>query len=61
MDEIMKGTQTYRNHKLVNIFEKLGLIKNFGTGIPRTLDAYKNEKSRYLKLRIIFSMLLYRI
>ena len=31
----MKGTQTYRNHKLVNIFDKLGLIENFGTGIPR--------------------------
>lgn len=61
MDEIMKGTQTYRNHKLVNIFDKLGLIENFGTGIPRTLDAYKKEKNRYLKLRIIFSMLLYRI
>lgn len=43
MDEIMKGTQTYRNHKLVNIFDKLGLIENFGTGIPRTFDAYKNE------------------
>ena len=44
MDEIMKGTQTYRNHKLVNIFDKLGLIENFGTGIPRTFDAYKNEE-----------------
>lgn len=43
MEEIMKGTQTYRNHKLVNIFDKLGLIENFGTGIPRTFDAYKNE------------------
>lgn len=29
MDEIMKGTQTYRNHKLVNIFDKLGLIEKF--------------------------------
>lgn len=29
----MKGTQTYRNHKLVNIFDKLELIENFGTGI----------------------------
>jgi predicted HTH transcriptional regulator len=44
MEEIMKGTQTYRNHKLVNIFDKLGLIENFGTGIPRTFDAYKNEE-----------------
>lgn len=39
----MKGTQTYRNHKLVNIFDKLGLIENFGTGMSRTFDAYKNE------------------
>ena len=46
MDEIMKGTQTYRNHKLVNIFDKLGLIENFGTGIPRTFDAYINEKKQ---------------
>ena len=43
MEEIMKGTQTYHNHKLVNIFDKLRLIENFGTGIPRTFDAYKNE------------------
>lgn len=44
MEEIMKGTQTYRNHKLVNIFDKHGLIENFGTGIPRMFDAYKNEE-----------------
>lgn len=44
MEEIMKGTQTYRNHKLVNIFDKLGLIENSGTGIPRTFDAYRNEE-----------------
>ena len=41
----MKGTQTYCNHKLVNIFDKLGLIENFGTGISRTFDAYKIEKN----------------
>lgn len=56
MEEIMKGTQTYRNHKLVNIFDKLGLIENFGTGIPRTLDAYKKD-SLYSKQQRIFSML----
>ena len=62
MEEIMKGTQTYRNHKLVNIFDKLGLIENFGTGIPRTFDAYKNEENnQYLRLRRISSMLLYQI
>lgn len=44
----MRGIQTYRNHKLVNIFDKLGLIENFGTGIPRTLDAYANEQRKPL-------------
>lgn len=42
LEEIMKGTQTYRNPGLVSIFDKLGLIENFGTGIPRTMDAYKD-------------------
>lgn len=42
----MKGAQTYRNHKLVNIFDKLGLIENFVKGIPRTFDAYKNEEKQ---------------
>ena len=46
MDEIMRGTQTYRNRKLVNVFDKLGLIENFGTGIRRTLDAYSKEKRK---------------
>lgn len=44
LDEIMKGMQTYRNAKLVHVFDKLGLIENFGTGIPRTLIAYEDEK-----------------
>ena len=35
-----RGIQTYRNPRLVNVFDKLGLIENFGTGIPRTLEAY---------------------
>ena len=26
--------------RLFNVFDKLGLIENFGTGIPRTLEAY---------------------
>jgi predicted HTH transcriptional regulator len=46
MDEIMRGTQTYRNRKLVSVFDKLGLIENFGTGIPRTLDAYAKEERK---------------
>ena len=62
MEEIMKGTQTYRNHKLVNIFDKLGLIENFRTGIPRTFDAYKNEESQpFFEATENFSMLLYLI
>ncbi len=40
IEDVMNGVQTYRNPKLVHIFDKLGLIENFGTGIPRTIDAY---------------------
>lgn len=29
---------------MVNIFDKLELIENFGTGIPRTFNAYKDEE-----------------
>ena len=42
LEDILKGVQTYRNPKLVNVFDKLGLIENYGTGIPRTLEAYKD-------------------
>ena len=42
MNEIMNGVQTYRNPRLVHVFDKLGMIENFGTGIPRTIDSYKN-------------------
>ena len=37
----MNGVQTYRNPRLVNVFDKLHLIENFGTGIPRTLQSYE--------------------
>ena len=37
----MNGVQTYRNPKLVHIFDKLGMIENFGTGIPRTIYSYE--------------------
>lgn len=46
IEDVMNGVQTYRNPKLVHIFDKLGLIENFGTGIPRTLDAYKTSESK---------------
>lgn len=42
LEDILKGVQTYRNERLVHLLDKLGLIENFGTGIPRTLNAYKN-------------------
>ena len=42
MDDIMNGVQTYRNPRLVHVFDKLGMIENFGTGIPRTIESYKN-------------------
>ena len=38
----MSGIQTYRNPRLVHIFDKLGLIENFWTGIPRTFYSYKD-------------------
>ena len=42
MEDIMNGVQTYRNPRLVHVFDKLGMIENFGTGIPRTIESYKN-------------------
>ena len=41
-EDIMNGVQTYRNPRLVHVFDKLGMIENFGTGIPRTIESYKN-------------------
>ena len=35
-----------QSKKLVNIFDKLGMIENFGTGIPWTFDTYKNEEKQ---------------
>jgi len=43
LDEVLRGVQTYRNPKLVHVLDKMGFIENFGTGIPRTLDAYKES------------------
>ena len=36
----MGGIQIYRNPRLVHIFDKLGFIENFDTGIPRTIETY---------------------
>ena len=38
----MNGVQTYRYPRLIHVFDKLGMIENFGTGIPRTIESYKN-------------------
>lgn len=38
----MNGVQTYRNPKLVHIFDKLEMIENFGTRIPRTIYSYED-------------------
>ena len=42
LKQILSGIQTYRNPGLVNILSKLDYIENFGTGIPRILEAYKD-------------------
>lgn len=42
VEDILRGVQTYRNPHLVHLLDKMGFIENFKTGIPRTLDAYKN-------------------
>ena len=42
----MNGVQTYRNPRLVNVFDKLHLIENFGTGIPRTLQSYEGYEGK---------------
>ena len=46
LENIMNGIQTYRNPRLVHIFDKLGLIENFGTGIPRTFYSYKDYEMK---------------
>ena len=40
----MDGIQTYRNPGLVRILNKLNYVENFGTGIPRILNAYEKEE-----------------
>ena len=41
-----RGVQTYRNPGLVHILDKLGYIENFGTGIPRIMDAYSESEKK---------------
>ena len=42
LEDVMQGTQTYRNPKLVYILEKMGLIKKPGLGIKKAVEAYKD-------------------
>ena len=46
LKQILEGVQTYRNSRLVNILNKLNYIENFGTGIPRILEAYANSEQK---------------
>ena len=46
LKQIMEGVQTYRNPGLVNILNKLHYLENFGTGIPRILEAYRGAKKQ---------------
>ena len=46
MEDIMNGVQTCRNPKLVHILDKLSVIENYGTGIPRILNAYKKSEKQ---------------
>ena len=46
LEDIMNGIQTYRNPRLVHVLDKLGLIENFGTGIPRTINGYKDYEMK---------------
>ncbi len=46
LEQILDGVQTYRNPGLVNILSKLKYIENFGTGIQRILDAYKDSEKK---------------
>ena len=48
LEQIFDGVQTYRNPGLVNILSKLHYIENFGTGIPRILEAYENSTKKQI-------------
>ena len=41
LEDMPKSIQTHRNERLVHLLGKIGLIENYGTGIPRTLNACK--------------------
>ena len=43
--DIKKGIQSFRNPGLIVILNKLGYIENYGTGIQRIMNAYKDSKN----------------
>ncbi len=43
LEAALNGLQTFRNPGLVRIFDKLGLIENYGTGLLRIREAYEND------------------
>ena len=45
-EQILSGVQTRRNPGLINILYKLNYIENFGTGIPRIINAYKRKNKK---------------
>lgn len=46
LEEIMDGIQTYRNPGFVRILSELNYVENFGTGIPRILNAYAGQEKQ---------------
>ena len=56
LNEVLNGVQTYRNPRLINVLNKIKLIENYGTGIPRTINAYKRHfvKPKFLELENFF-------
>ena len=42
VEDIKNGIQSFRNPGLVILLNKLGYIENYGTGIQRIMEAYKN-------------------
>ena len=44
LEEILDGVQTWRNPRLVNLMHKLHFVENFGSGLPRIIEAYKKSE-----------------
>jgi len=46
LDDIMLGTSSRRNEKLAAVMYRLKLMESYGTGIPRLMDAYRDQPSK---------------